>query len=123
MSGTAQEVRCPYNLNKVVGIGTCSGVDTDKFVRFRLTPLPAKEVGAPLIAECLANIECRVDRILDLGRGGRTKLVIGDVVAIHVEERVLDGTRVDHDVLKAVGRMAGNSYSLTRERFEVARPV
>ena len=47
-------------LDKVVGIGTCSGADTDKFRRFRLTPLPGRMVKAPLIAQCLANIECRV---------------------------------------------------------------
>ena len=44
----------------VVGIGSCSGKDTDKFEKFGLTPLPASEVKAPLIAECHANLECRV---------------------------------------------------------------
>ncbi len=47
-------------LDKVVGIGTCSGVDTDKFTRFKLTPAPGRVVKAPLIMECLANIECKV---------------------------------------------------------------
>ncbi len=46
--------------NKVVDIGNCSGQDIDKFKTFELTPLPAEKVSAPLIAECLANIECRV---------------------------------------------------------------
>jgi flavin reductase (DIM6/NTAB) family NADH-FMN oxidoreductase RutF len=46
--------------DKAVDIGNCSGKDMDKFETFNLTPLPAKHVGAPLIAECLANIECRV---------------------------------------------------------------
>jgi flavin reductase (DIM6/NTAB) family NADH-FMN oxidoreductase RutF len=45
---------------KVVGIGACSGADTDKFAKFGLTTLKAKSVRAPLIGECLANIECRV---------------------------------------------------------------
>ena len=45
---------------KVVDIGNCSGEDVDKFEKFGLTPLPAKEVKAPLVGECLANIECRV---------------------------------------------------------------
>jgi flavin reductase (DIM6/NTAB) family NADH-FMN oxidoreductase RutF len=45
---------------KVVEIGGCSGSDTDKFKKFDLTPLKAKSVKAPLIKECLANIECRV---------------------------------------------------------------
>ena len=42
---------------KVVKIGDCSGADTDKFKTFRLTPLPATEVKAPLVSECLACIE------------------------------------------------------------------
>jgi len=46
--------------SKAVEIGNCSGEDADKFERFGLTPVPAKNVTAPLIAECLANIECRV---------------------------------------------------------------
>ena len=45
---------------KVVEIGACSGSDTDKFERFGLTPIKAKSVKAPLIRECIANIECRV---------------------------------------------------------------
>jgi flavin reductase (DIM6/NTAB) family NADH-FMN oxidoreductase RutF len=46
--------------SKVVGIGNCSGRDVDKFERFALTPVPAKLVAAPLIAECFANLECRL---------------------------------------------------------------
>ncbi|MGA2991466.1 MAG: flavin reductase family protein [Candidatus Korobacteraceae bacterium] len=44
----------------VVDIGNCSGEDVDKFEAFNLTPLAAEQVQAPLIAECLANIECKV---------------------------------------------------------------
>jgi flavin reductase (DIM6/NTAB) family NADH-FMN oxidoreductase RutF len=45
---------------KIVGVGNCSGRDVAKFERFALTPLPAACVKAPLIAECFANLECRV---------------------------------------------------------------
>jgi flavin reductase (DIM6/NTAB) family NADH-FMN oxidoreductase RutF len=45
---------------KVVDIGNCSGKDVDKFKKFGLTPVRGKKVKAPLIAECLANIECRI---------------------------------------------------------------
>ena len=45
---------------KVVGCGNTSGRLVDKFETFSLTPLPAALVGAPLIAECYANLECRV---------------------------------------------------------------
>ena len=45
---------------KVVGCGNTSGVKIDKFKKFDLTPKPASKVGAPLIEECYANLECRV---------------------------------------------------------------
>ena len=44
----------------VTGIGNCTGSDTDKFGVFALTPLPAAQVAAPLIGECIVNLECRV---------------------------------------------------------------
>ncbi|WP_245911760.1 flavin reductase family protein [Malikia granosa] len=52
-------------LDKVVGIGTCSGSDTHKFSRFGLTPVPARQVRPPLIKECVANIECQVIDIIE----------------------------------------------------------
>ena len=45
---------------KVVQIGNCSGRNLDKFAAFGLTPLPAQRVAAPLVAECSANLECKV---------------------------------------------------------------
>ena len=45
---------------KVVAIGNCSGRDVNKFKRFGLTPVPAKRVAPPLVAECFANLECKV---------------------------------------------------------------
>ena len=45
---------------KVVQIGNCSGRDLDKFAAFGLTALPAKRVAPPLVAECFANLECKV---------------------------------------------------------------
>lgn len=45
---------------KVVACGNASGARIDKFQAFGLTPAPAALVGAPLIAECYANLECRV---------------------------------------------------------------
>jgi flavin reductase (DIM6/NTAB) family NADH-FMN oxidoreductase RutF len=45
---------------KVVRCGNVSGRTVDKFAAFRLTPVLAARVAPPLIAECYANLECRV---------------------------------------------------------------
>ena len=44
----------------VVACGNTSGSDVNKFEKFRLTPLAAKFVKAPIIAECYASLECKV---------------------------------------------------------------
>jgi flavin reductase (DIM6/NTAB) family NADH-FMN oxidoreductase RutF len=46
--------------SQVVQVGNSSGRDIDKFNAFSLTPVPAQLVKPPLIAECFANLECRV---------------------------------------------------------------
>jgi len=46
--------------SKVVDVGNCSGRDVDKFEAFHLTPIAAQRVAPPLIAECFANLECKV---------------------------------------------------------------
>jgi flavin reductase (DIM6/NTAB) family NADH-FMN oxidoreductase RutF len=45
---------------KVVQVGNSSGRDINKFAAFGLTPVPAKRVKPPLVAECFANLECKV---------------------------------------------------------------
>ena len=67
-------------LDRVVGIGTCSGADTDKFAKFGLTPVPGKVVKAPLIEECLANIECKVVDIVK-----KHNIVVLEGVAAYVD--------------------------------------
>ncbi len=44
----------------VVRVGNCTGAKIDKFKKFGLTATLAAKVKAPLIAECYANIECKV---------------------------------------------------------------
>jgi len=96
--------------------------DSDEFAIAGLTPVPGRHVAAPLVAESPANLECRVVRIVELGWVRDPRLVIGNVLAVHVDKSILEGTRVDHDALRAVGRIAGNTYVRTRPRFEVIRP-
>lgn len=46
--------------DRVAKCGNTSGRKVDKFSKFKLTPVPAMRVKAPLIGECYANLECRV---------------------------------------------------------------
>jgi flavin reductase (DIM6/NTAB) family NADH-FMN oxidoreductase RutF len=75
--------------------GHSSGREIDKFAATGLTTEPATEVGTPLIAECHVNMECKVRQKLELGAHD---LFLGEVVAVHIDEEVLDeaGRRIDY---------------------------
>ncbi len=80
-------------IDQVVGVGTCSGDDTDKFEKFGLTPLKGKHVAAPLIKECLANIECKVIDIVE-----KHGIVVFDGV-----EAYFDESREEKRTIHAIG--------------------
>ncbi len=63
---------------KVVKVGNTSGRDIDKFKAFGLTQLAASRVAPPLIAECFANLECKVS---DRRLVGTYNLFILEVIA------------------------------------------
>jgi flavin reductase (DIM6/NTAB) family NADH-FMN oxidoreductase RutF len=67
---------------KAVQIGTCSGAEIDKCEEFKLTPLEAENVSAPLIKECYANIECHVIDHIE-----KHNIFILDGLAAWVEKR------------------------------------
>jgi flavin reductase (DIM6/NTAB) family NADH-FMN oxidoreductase RutF len=80
-------------LDTVVGIGTCSGTDTDKFAKFKLTPMPGKVVRSPLIKECLANIECKVVDIVKKH----------NIVVLEAVTACIDAARKEKRTVHAVG--------------------
>ena len=49
--------------------------------------------------------------------------MIGEILVVHVAERVLDGTRVDQHELRAIGRHAGSWYSNATDLFDIDRPA
>jgi flavin reductase (DIM6/NTAB) family NADH-FMN oxidoreductase RutF len=80
-------------MDQVLGIGTCTGAEVDKFERFGFTPVAAIHVRAPLIKECLANIECKVVDIVT-----QHSIVILEGIAVHVDHH-----RTETRALHAVG--------------------
>ncbi len=89
-----------------------------------LTAIPSVVVKPPRVAESPIHFECRVREIVDIGdQPGSGSVVIGTVVHIHVDERVLIGQdKIDITVLQPAGRLAGNFYARVTDTFEMPRP-
>ena len=66
-------------IDMVAKIGNCSGDDVDKFAAFDLKTAKASKVKAPLLADCFANFECKLDEYI-----ARYNFFIFRVVKAHV---------------------------------------
>jgi flavin reductase (DIM6/NTAB) family NADH-FMN oxidoreductase RutF len=87
-----------------------------------LTPIPSDVVKAPRLLESPINMECVIEREIELGDGPST-VVFGRIVMVHVAERVMRDGRIDVSAFRPVGRLAGSGYVWSREFFEMARPT
>ena len=78
---------------KVVAVGNCSGRDVEKFERFGLTPVPAERVAPPLVAECFANLECKV---VDTHLVNRYNLFVLEVLKAWTDPAQKDPKTIHH---------------------------
>ncbi len=89
-----------------------------------LTLAASARVRPPRVAESPVHLECLVRGIMSMGDGPiAANLVIGEVVLIHIEERVLDSAGgVDPRKLRAIARLGGSDYCRTGDLFQMERP-
>jgi flavin reductase (DIM6/NTAB) family NADH-FMN oxidoreductase RutF len=95
----------------------------NEFELGNLTPQPSTIVRPPRVAESPVSFECKLYQILDFSTsptGG--SLVIGQIVAIHIDDSHLRDGRIDRNSLDLIGRMGGMQYTRTTNRVELARP-
>lgn len=78
---------------KVVGCGNTHGSKVNKFEKFDLSPEPASIVGAPLIEECYANLECRV---VDTKMVAKYGFFIVEVVKAWIDPQTKDPATIHH---------------------------
>jgi flavin reductase (DIM6/NTAB) family NADH-FMN oxidoreductase RutF len=95
--------------------------EVDEFALAKLTAVPGVKVKAPRVAEAPISMECKLVRILPVGKAN---LIIGEVVQWHVRDDIYDAAtgRFDMHKLKPVGRLTGNLYSHIHQIFEMKRP-
>ena len=79
--------------DKVVKVGNCSGRDVDKFEKFGLTRLAGKYVAAPLIAQCFANLECKV---VDMRLVNKYNLFVLEVLGAWRDTKQKDPKTIHH---------------------------
>ena len=101
----------------------------DEFAFGNLTPLASRLVKAPRVAQSPVHFECRLSQCIQLtkanGEALDSWLVLGEAVAIHIDESLLENgiyqTAKAQPILRAGGPTA--YYTITEaQRFDMRRP-
>ncbi|MDR9418305.1 flavin reductase family protein [Gracilimonas sp.] len=94
-----------------------SGVYTreeSEFEKSGLTPIESNLVTAPRVKEALINMECKLNRVMELGDFNQ---VIGELECFHINDEVyMENDKVNYEVYDPIGRMAAN-YTFVRDLF------
>jgi flavin reductase (DIM6/NTAB) family NADH-FMN oxidoreductase RutF len=95
-----------------------------EFAAFGIAPAPSRSVRPPRVAAAPVAFECTLHSIVPVGEGPlAANVVFGRILNAHVRDKVLDATgHPDPAKLDLIGRLGGNSYTRTTERFELERP-
>ena len=97
--------------------------DVDEFEMAGLTAVPSEIVKPPRVKESPINLECKLYQIVYIGDGtaGSGAFVIGEIVAYHIEDLIYQDGKIDTELLKPVGRLAGQDYTTLGRRFSMER--
>lgn len=95
-----------------------------EFEAFGIAPAASDRIRPPRVAAAPIAFECTLDRIVHIGEGPlAANVIFGRIHRAHVSDAALgpDG-QPDPARLDLVGRMGGESYARTTERFSLKRP-
>ncbi|MBM3522559.1 MAG: flavin reductase family protein [Alphaproteobacteria bacterium] len=97
----------------------------DEFTLAGVTPAPSKLVKPPRVAESPVHLECRYVQTVQLLTADPTSpnsLVIGEVLGVHIAERVIVDGKIDYDRLNPIGRLGYMDYTRVAGVFAIDRP-
>lgn len=96
--------------------------DINEFDEAGVTPVPSERVAPPRVKESPVQMECRLERIIQIGRS-QTSLVIGEVLVFHIDDALWSGSDVDPRALRPISRLGGTLYAPITETWEIPRPA
>lgn len=88
------------------------GEGISEFEKAGFTPIASDLVRPFRVKESPINMECKVTNIIPLGdQGGAGNLIFCEVVRMHIDEKILDGNRINPHKLDIMGRLGRTNYA------------
>lgn len=101
--------------------GQALAANVDEFAHFDVIKQMCNHVNAPKVAGAKVVLECRYRELVEFGKTASNCLVLADVIAISVDDDIIDFPKIDMQKLDAIGRGAGANYTTTRDKFSLIR--
>jgi flavin reductase (DIM6/NTAB) family NADH-FMN oxidoreductase RutF len=95
-----------------------------EFEKFGIQSIASERVRPPRVAAAPVAFECTLDRFVHIGEGPiAANVIFGRIRVAHIHDSVIgsDG-EIDPGKLDLIGRMGGDTYTRTTQRFDVERP-
>ena len=99
--------------------------EVDEFEYAGLTKADSRLVRCPRVAESPVHLECRYTRSVEMltnDPDDPNTVVFGEVIGVHIDERVLTDGRIDFLKLRPVGRLGYRDFVEVESRFSMERP-
>ena len=94
----------------------------DEFQFSKLTPIESEIVKPMRLKESPIHFECKLREIISFGdKPGAGTLILGEVVRIHIDEKIYDDGRITTGLWKPMGRGAGNDWFKTDSTVQIER--
>jgi flavin reductase (DIM6/NTAB) family NADH-FMN oxidoreductase RutF len=95
-----------------------------EFDAFNITSEPSEHIRPPRVAEAPVCLECKLHQVVRIGDGPlAANVVFGEILLIRIRDEVLnEAGQIDPVKLDTIGRMGGEDYCRTTERFSIPRP-
>jgi flavin reductase (DIM6/NTAB) family NADH-FMN oxidoreductase RutF len=92
----------------------------DEFLAAGVPKAECAVIDCPRVADAPATLECRVIRLVDLL--GEEKMLLGEVVGVHIRDDCLKDGRLDYTRYNPAARLGYHDYSFVREVVALRRP-
>lgn len=94
----------------------------DEFLLSQLTPIDSLKVKAKRVKESPLHFECVLRDVLNYGdTPGSGRIITGEVVQVHADEKIMQNGRIITQLFQPVGRGAGNDWILCDHVIEKER--
>ncbi|MBE0420484.1 MULTISPECIES: flavin reductase family protein [Pseudoalteromonas] len=97
--------------------------DISEFDAANIAQAPSLLVNAPSVAGSKVRFECKLREVISISNEpGGGKMMLLDVVGICINDSVMSNGYIDPKLLNAVGKMGGDYFSTTKDKFVLKRP-